>query len=165
MSQKHNYAGVLDSKGRTYAEGHHRRRPQEAHTKKPACPFCKRAAELVGGLVIYPHRPDLDEKKFWRCAPCGAYVGCHPGTTNPLGTLADAETRKERSATHAVFDPIWREQRIVAGRLWRRGELYGWLATSLGISIEECHIGHFNVQRCQEARRELAKLLAPVETA
>lgn len=38
------------------------------------CPYCKSAAELVGGDVIYPHLPWLHDKKFWMCAPCDAYV-------------------------------------------------------------------------------------------
>lgn len=57
------------------------------------CPYCERHAELVGGEVIYPHRPDLGSKKFWLCTPCNAYVGCHAGDdgTRPLGRLTAAD--------------------------------------------------------------------------
>src|SRR5436309_3529676 len=41
----------------------------------PACPYCGHFARLVGGDVIYPHRPDLSELWFWQCAPCDAHVG------------------------------------------------------------------------------------------
>ena len=59
------------------------------------CDYCGGAAKLVGGEVIYPHRPDLAELKFWHCAPCRAYVGCHRKNKKhgqdgmqPLGRLA-----------------------------------------------------------------------------
>lgn len=60
----------------------------------PTCPYCGKDSVLVNGHVIYPHRPDLLEKKFYWCKPCDAYVGCHPGTANPLGRLANAELRR-----------------------------------------------------------------------
>lgn len=44
----------------------------------PTCPYCQRPSLLVTGKTIYPHRPDLVAKRFWQCAPCDAYVGCHP---------------------------------------------------------------------------------------
>ena len=70
------------------------------------CPYCNNPAVLVGGDVIYPHRPDLYEKKFWQCDPCDAYVGCHrPGVgygdgTRPLGRLANAELREAKKNVH-----------------------------------------------------------------
>ncbi len=36
-------------------------------------------------------------------------VGCHPGTKNSLGRLANAELRKWKSIAHRVFDPLWRD--------------------------------------------------------
>lgn len=102
------------------------------------CPYCKNHATLVDGLAIYPHRPDLAELRFWKCAPCEAYVGCHKGTTNPLGRLANAELRKAKMATHAVFDPIWKDGHM------RRGEAYRWLQSVMTMTEEECHIGEFS---------------------
>lgn len=106
------------------------------------CPYCKGSASLVDGAAVYPHRPDLAAKPFWACLPCGAWVGCHPGGTKPLGRLADAATRKAKMAAHAAFDPLWR-----SGRMTRR-EAYRWLAGQLGISFERCHIGHFSAEEC-----------------
>jgi hypothetical protein len=74
----------------------------------PKCPYCGKWSEKVSGKVIYSHRPDLYAKVFYRCAPCDAYVGCHPHSERPLGRLADAELRSMKSAAHAAFDPIWR---------------------------------------------------------
>lgn len=92
---------------------------------------------------MYPHRPDLHDKRFYRCAPCAAWVGCHPGSANPLGRLANAELRKAKSAAHTAFDPLWKSKRM------RRKEAYGWLAERLGVKKNECHIGMFDVADCK----------------
>jgi hypothetical protein len=113
------------------------------------CDYCDRVAELVTGAAIYPHRPDLFGRRFWRCAPCGAWTGCHePGKgqgdgTKPLGRLANAELRRAKQAAHAAFDPLWKS------RSMSRHEAYRWLAGELGISFENCHIGMFDVDGCR----------------
>lgn len=121
------------------------------------CPYCGQQSNLVGGDVIYPHRSDLHSLMFWQCAPCDAYVGCHKrgatvlvnkrqvrsDGTLPLGRLADAQLRKAKSAAHAAFDPLWR-----SGEMTRR-EAYAWLATTLGLSSDKCHIGMMDVDACQ----------------
>lgn len=107
------------------------------------CPHCDRQAELTTGDYIYPHRKDLESKPFWVCWPCDAYVGCHNGSTRPLGSLANEETRKARSAAHASFDPLWKSKRL------SRTKAYAWLAQQLGIKTSECHIGMFDVEKCR----------------
>jgi hypothetical protein len=106
------------------------------------CGYCNRAAERVTGKVIYPHRPDLYEKVIYRCEPCGAYVGCHPGTDKPLGRLATAELRRAKMAAHAAFDPIWKSKTV------KRGSAYRWMADQLGIAHSDCHIGEFDESTC-----------------
>jgi len=106
-------------------------------------PYCKGRALLVGGLKIYPHRQDLKDKKFYLCGPCNAYVGCHPGTTNALGRLANAELREAKMAAHAAFDPIWKTGQK------KRGGAYAWLCDQLGIEKKDCHIGMFDVEMCK----------------
>lgn len=112
------------------------------------CAYCGEWGELVTGQDIYPHRPDLYEKKFYRCAPCNAYVGCHPGTAEPLGRMANAELRQAKSAAHAAFDPLWKSRKM------RRNKAYAWLAERLGVSRENCHIGMFDVDQCRRVVRE-----------
>ena len=112
-----------------------------------------REAELVGGKRVYPHRPDLYAKRFWRC-PCGAFVGCHPGTDNALGSCAGPETRKARRAAHAAFDPIWKSGQM------KRGDAYRALAERMGIAPERCHISWMGAD---EARRA-AKVAAEIRT-
>ena len=117
----------------------------------PICPYCGGPSELVTGDVIYPWRHDLAHKHFYRCQRCpDAYVGCHPGTTNPLGRLADAKLRLAKSHAHAVFDPLW-EAKMERDGIYKgeaRGRGYAWLAGQLGIDPKECHIGMMDVDMC-----------------
>lgn len=120
-------------------------------------------AEFVTGAVIYPHRRDLADKKAWRCTSCGAYVGCHPGTVDPLGRPAGPKTREARQYVHGLLDPIWREawreypaaaKRPHITRL-ARVRCYEWLADRMGLTAEECHTGLFTIEQCREAYRLL----------
>lgn len=112
------------------------------------CAYCGREAELVTGAVIYPHRPDLAHKWLWRCEPCKAWVGCHKDTTKPLGRLANDKLRKAKMTVHHCFDQLWKRE---AGGTMKRKEAYRWLALEMKLSKEECHIGMFSVQQCDEA--------------
>lgn len=110
------------------------------------CIECGAAAKLTDGRAIYPHRPDLYHKSFWRCA-CGAYCGCHPNTTNALGSPCGPVTRKARSAAHAAFDPLWK------GKQMTRQSAYAWLTAATGIPRERCHMG---MMTADEARSVVA---------
>lgn len=121
------------------------RPPKRQADMAPACPYCDKRARLASGADIYPHRPDifgLHAKPFWQCVPCGAYVGCHPGTRKPLGRLANAALRLAKMRAHEAFDPLWKSGRM------GRNEAYGWLTRALGIPGSECHIGMFDEAQC-----------------
>ena len=107
----------------------------------PICPKCGQLAILQNGAEAYPHRPDLAHIHRWTCIPCGISVGVHPGTTKPLGTLADKETHQARMRAHAAFDPLWKGE----GRA-RRHLAYQWLSKRLGVS--EAHIGCMDIPTC-----------------
>lgn len=113
--------------------------------KAPECPYCGCKSKLVKGDVIYPHRQDLYKLNFYMCEynHDRAYVGCHKGSSNPLGRLASAELRKLKSEAHQAFDPIWRQKYMT------RSEAYQWLADSLGIPKPHCHIGMFDESTCK----------------
>lgn len=100
----------------------------------PTCMECGNLSRLTDGREIYPHRPDLFAKSFYKCK-CGAYCGCHPGSTEPLGFPCGQDTRNARSAAHSAFDPIWKK------RAMTRGDAYRWLSKRTGIATEKCHIG------------------------
>lgn len=116
------------------------------------CPYCGNPANLVGGDVIYPRRPDLRDRWFWSCAPCGAYVGCHRGDGGmvPLGQLANSTLRRAKQSAHAVFDPLWEEKmrREKITKKHARGKAYAWLAEQLGIEPAATHIGMFDEETC-----------------
>lgn len=107
------------------------------------CDYCGEAARLTTGREVYPHRPDLHGKSFYVCTPCDARVGCHPGTTNALGRMANMELRLAKMAAHAAFDPLWKTGRM------KRKAAYKRLAEVLGIPAAGCHIGMFDLETCR----------------
>lgn len=111
-------------------------------SKAPVCPYSGHDSKLVDGSWIYPRRPDLHAKQFYHCGPCNAYVGCHPGTTVPLGRLADAKLRSAKMAAHSNFDRLWKSKKM------RRHVAYARLADKMGIPRELAHIGMFDVAQC-----------------
>lgn len=111
------------------------------------CPYCGEEAALMSGKVIYPHRKDLAEKRFWQCEPCDAYVGCHPNTTKPMGRLANRSLRQWKMMAHAHFDPMFKTGKMT------RTEAYAWLAQRMGLHKGDCHIGMFNEEQCAEVVR------------
>lgn len=104
------------------------------------CPYCKSPAELIGSAKVYHGR---DYGKIYCCTrwpACDAYVGVHRGTRRPLGTMANAELRRARSRAHAAFDPVWRG---------RRADGYKWLAATLGLCLDACHISMMGPALCE----------------
>jgi hypothetical protein len=114
--------------------------------KKPKCPVCNKESALVNGYDIYPHRPDLGELNFYRCEDHkDFYVGCHKGTINPLGVLADKEHRKLKMMCHKVFDPIWKSGKR------NRKELYNKLSSQMEKKIDDTHFGMFSKDELEKA--------------
>lgn len=107
------------------------------------CPYCDKDSKLVNGSFIYPGMRHLYSKSFYLCAPCKAWVGCHPKSINPLGRLANGPLRKLKQAAHAVFDPIWNNCTM------SRKEAYKKLGDRMGISEANTHIGMFNEEQCE----------------
>lgn len=128
----------------------------------PTCPQCGVAAELVFGAVVYPHRPDLADRRFWRCDSCRAHVGVHRDSrvAAPLGVLATASHRRAKMRAHAAFDPLWRDGALT------RGEAYRLLTERLGKS-RQVHIGWASEAECEHivrvavALRQELRLTAP----
>ena len=116
-----------------------------------ACLECGgRRGIFVTGDRVYPHRPDLAAKRFWRCE-CGAFVGCHANSGKPLGRPASQVTKRARRAAHDAFDRLWAPglMNVSSRRFSSRGEAYAWLAQELGIDRCRCHIGEMDAQTAQ----------------
>ena len=119
------------------------------------CPYCQNpAVYLESSESVYHGR---DYGPMYRCEPCDAHVGVHPGTTKPLGRMANKELREWKMRAHAAFDPIWqarfdlkRAQDPKYTRGMARGGRYKKLAGLLGIERKDCHIGHFDVDQCKQ---------------
>lgn len=103
------------------------------------CPYCNCPAMLLDASYVYGPG---SRGSIWFCLVCGAYVGCHPGSTKALGTPADKATRWARHMAHEAFDPIWRSRRM------SRSGAYQWLARQMGLPPEQTHIGMFTQAQC-----------------
>lgn len=110
----------------------------------PICDYCGKPATLRrSSAFLYRGR---DYGPVWYCPCVPAWVGCHKGTEEPLGRLADAELRKAKQAAHRAFDPFWL---AIKPRKAARVNAYAWLARALCLSRENCHIGMFDVATCK----------------
>ena len=111
------------------------------------CPYCGAEVELKDARFIYHTNKSSQWGKMWVCSnfpKCNAYVGCHKGTDIPLGRLANERLRTLKAEAHRQFDPIWKSG------LMNRKDAYKWLADMLHISLDECHIGLFDIKMCQK---------------
>lgn len=107
------------------------------------CRHCSGKVALVENNVIYGR--NFGEWPWaYRCEGCEAYVGLHPFTAIPLGTLATPEIREARKQAKHIFTASWTRQKMT------RTQAYAWLAGQLGIAdVESCHIGWFDVEQCE----------------
>lgn len=113
------------------------------------CPYCDQPTVLIDSAEIYNGR---SYGWAWTCRTCFAYVGCHKGTTNALGRVADQRLRSIKRSTHAIFDPLWKKLMKISNysKVEARTAMYMWLSLYTRIPLEECHIGMFDEEQCQE---------------
>ena len=111
------------------------------------CRYCGGVVRLAPAAEVYgaaaARRLGIEREKFYQCQNCNARVGCHKGTTRPLGDVANEILRLKRIEAHQVFDAYWQKQHI------SRTKAYQWLARELKLSEEETHIGGFEIDTCQ----------------
>jgi hypothetical protein len=110
------------------------------------CPCC-----TTGYVTIEPNEtiygwPYGDWPWVFVCSNCQAYVGLHPFTDIPLGTLADKPTREARKSSKASFIAWFHEAGI------SRGHAYRTLADSMKLAPELCHFAMFTVEQCKHAQ-------------
>jgi len=105
----------------------------------PTCPYCGAKGEL--------------KDKKWHCPSCSdVSVGTYEGSSRPLGTLADKDTRIWRMRAHDELTFKWEE-----GDSFE--DFYGWIASHVKKSYKQSTIANLNKDECQRiikaGRKEL----------
>lgn len=118
-------------------------RRAQAVMRTPRCVECGAAAKYGTGAEAGLNDPHAARRMVWYCE-CGAWCGCHPGTSLARGNPGSPDTLAARRLAHLAFDPIWQDSRSLTRR-----EAYAWLADQLGLSVADCHIGLFNAAMCE----------------
>ena len=111
------------------------------------CRYCGGIVRLVPARMIYgaeaAKRLKLEREMIYQCQNCNAWVGCHKGTTRPLGNLANEVLRLKRMETHQVYDAFWKRSGMT------RTQAYKWLAEQMNLTEDRAHIGSFEMDQCQ----------------
>lgn len=123
------------------------------------CRYCSGCVELVSNSEIYNGREYGDWPYAYLCTDCKAYVGLHPDTDIPLGTVAAAQLRKDRNAAKDAF------HRMKEKRGFSRSLAYQWLAGKMGIEVDVCHFGWFDQDDCAKALNICTEDMAAVPSA
>lgn len=115
-------------------------------TTPKICRYCGGVIRLVSANTIYgdtAERLGLANEMIYQCQNCNARVGCHKGTTRPLGNVANEVLRLKRVETHRIFDAYWQ------GCGMSRTQAYRWLAAQMHLPKNRAHIGGFEMDQCQ----------------
>ncbi len=116
--------------------------------KSDICRYCGSVIRLVPAESIYgmkaAKRLGLIGEYIYQCQNCSARVGCHKGTTRPLGNVANEALRLKRIETHHIFDAYWKSQHMT------RTGAYKWLSQHMRLPAKQTHIGGFEMDQCQQ---------------
>lgn len=116
------------------------------------CHLCESPVYLVRNSVIYGE--DYGKWPYaYICGKCTAYVGLHPGTDLPLGTIADRFTRNARKEAKKLFN-----LHILTTFKKDKAAAYMWLSAALRIPHQRCHFGMFTEQEALESIGKMSTL-------
>ena len=121
------------------------------------CVTCQKEvkAYLTKGKEVYPHRPDLAQRDFYKCPECKNFVGCHIGTHKPLGCIPSKELKQARIKAHNFIDQFWKTKKC------SRHKIYKILTDHFGYRY---HNGNTKtVKECEEAIEVIKKYFAEVK--
>lgn len=121
------------------------------------CHYCGGDVRLVNNKEIYGGQSYGVWPLAYLCGKCKAYVGVHRNTHIPMGYLADGPTREARIQAKNAFNPMWINHGM------RRTEAYKWLADKMGILKEQCHIGMFDVESCNEVIKHVQEYMEGIK--
>ena len=122
--------------------------------QKIRCPYCGSTAVLRDASFVYHEKSKGG--RLYVCShypACDSYVGVHPGTAIPKGTLADRSLRLKRIRAHRVFDQIWKTG------ILSKPEAYRWMADKFCLDKNHAHIGSFSDYLCDRLMAESSKVL------
>lgn len=119
------------------------------------CPHCKSRVNIEPNSNIYGGKSYGEWPWAFVCEDdeCDSYVGLHPYTNIPLGTIANKSMREARKRVKAKFHFYMNEKGL------SRTDAYAKLADSMLIDVNECHFGWFDEDQCQEADQCLDDLI------
>ncbi len=118
------------------------------------CPYCGARTELRSADGIYhDNRRDVMLYVCKNYPQCDTYVRVVPGTTNPMGTLANGRLRALRTEAHRSFD------RLHLKGIMSRQEAYQWLSAITGLPMKHAHIGDMGEYYCDQVIQESKKLM------
>lgn len=118
----------------------------------PRCPYCGNHTVLRSADGIY--RENSRREMLYVCKNyprCDSYVRVQPGTTIPLGTVANRELRELRAEAHRQFDKLHKHGYM------SKHDAYQWLEGVLGVTAREAHIGQLGLLSCNLVIREAKK--------
>ena len=126
----------------------------DEETKNHPLPLLRRNSNIKRCILcIWTHSHGGQVYVCSHYPSCNSYVGVHPGTKIPKGTLANRELRQKRIQAHRIFDQIW-QQGILS-----KPEAYRWVADKFCLTDKQAHIGQFSNYMCDQLIRESADVL------
>lgn len=119
----------------------------KVNTRPTICNICGGEVIYTSNKIIYGR--EYGSGKCYFCTNCNAYVGTHePRPDEAYGLLADRKMRDMKKKCHALFDETWLHAK---NRRKARKAAYQKLADRLGIPVEECHFGWFDMEMLENA--------------
>lgn len=104
------------------------------------CPYCDCRTVYQDAAAAGFH---MSTGFLYLCPKCGAYVGCHPGTSMAKGMVATAKQREFRRQAHNAIDFLWKD-----GYLDRQTVYYK-LAQLIGKPKNKMHIAMLTTSELQ----------------
>jgi len=109
------------------------------------CPKCGATIVLRSAEGIY--KENKNNTMLYICSNyphCDMYVRTHPGTTKPVGTLADARLRKLRREAHFYFNQLYESGAMTDD------DAYTLLMNIVQAPRSKAHIGYLGEYYCQQ---------------
>ena len=118
------------------------------------CPYCGSRTEFRSADGIYHDNSDNTMLYVCKNYPnCDTYVRVYPGTTVPMGTMANGHLRALRTQAHRYFNQLYTKG------IMSRKDAYRWLSNMIGLPMQKTHIGDMGEYYCEIVIQESKKLL------